>query len=179
MKHGIWMGRGVGAVAAVAAVVAATAAGATAPAVKTSHNATFGSILVTTSGKTLYRYTVEGKGMVKCNGTCAAAWPPLLATGKGKPAAGTGLEAAKLGTVKRSDGKLQVTYGGYPLYLFKGDTKAGVANGQGDDNVWYVVAPSGAVVKKTAAAAAPANTTPTSTPVDTGTPSSGGSAYGG
>jgi predicted lipoprotein with Yx(FWY)xxD motif len=64
-----------------------------------------------------------------CAGACATAWPPLLATGK--PTAGTGLTAAKLGTITRSGGHQQVTYNGHPLYLFIKDKKPGQTTGQG------------------------------------------------
>ena len=72
----------------------------------------------------------EGRGNKSaCAGACAAAWPPLRATGK--PVVGTALSASKIGTTARSDGKPQVTYNGHPLYLYSGDQKPGDTNGQG------------------------------------------------
>ena len=67
--------------------------------------------------------------------------------GKGKPTLGPGLNAAKLGTIKRSNGKLQVTYNKFPLYRYYLDKKPGQANGEGVDDgagTWYAVSTSGA-----------------------------------
>jgi predicted lipoprotein with Yx(FWY)xxD motif len=75
---------------------------------------------------------------------CAAAWPPLLTTGK--PKASGSVRKALLGTSKRGDGTTQVTYNGHPLYLFIQDKKAGDTNGQGVNAFgakWYAVAASG------------------------------------
>jgi predicted lipoprotein with Yx(FWY)xxD motif len=58
-------------------------------------------------------------GRSSCYGACEAYWPPLLT--KGKPHAGTGVRASLLGTTKRKDGKLEVTYNHHPLYYFVGD----------------------------------------------------------
>jgi predicted lipoprotein with Yx(FWY)xxD motif len=115
-------------------------------------NSSLGSkILVNSAGLTLYHYTAEKKGAIACTGGCTSAWPPLLAAGSAKPSAGPGLSASKLGTVKRPDGKMQVTYNGLALYRYAEDKKAGQANGQGEGGAWYAVTPSGAVTKKAAA----------------------------
>src|SRR5262249_18989441 len=124
---------------ALAAAVLAIAVGATALAgsavtftMKSAKSTALGTtIVVNASGKTLYHYADDKKNTVKCNGSCATTWPPLLIAAGKKPVAGAGLTASKVGTVKRPDGKIQVTYGGYPLYLFSGDAKAGDVNGQG------------------------------------------------
>ncbi len=57
-------------------------------------------------------------GKSTCYGVCASAWPPVTTTGT--PAV-AGLDARLVGTTKRRDGSLQVTYNGHPLYLFSGD----------------------------------------------------------
>jgi len=78
-------------------------------------------------------------------------WPPLLATGK--PTAGTGLTASKLGTITRSGGKQQVTYNGHPLYLFIKDQKVGQTTGQGVTAfgaAWFALTPSGNQASATA-----------------------------
>jgi predicted lipoprotein with Yx(FWY)xxD motif len=108
------------------------------------HNGTLGRMLVNTHGRTLYLFQKDKNGKSACMGTCRAFWPPLLT--KGKPRAGAGVKAAWLGTTKRSDGGIQVTYRGHPLYLFKLDTKAGQTKGEGLDDFgahWYAVSPQG------------------------------------
>jgi predicted lipoprotein with Yx(FWY)xxD motif len=93
--------------------------------VSTSQNAQLGTILV--SGKTLY--TLKA-GKTSCGTNCVKIWPELLLPkGATKAKAGAGVNAAKLGTVKRSNGALQVTYAGKPLYWFVGDKAAGQAHG--------------------------------------------------
>jgi predicted lipoprotein with Yx(FWY)xxD motif len=130
--------------------MAATSAMSSSPAsVKTVHNAKFGTVLVAANGKTLYRYTVDSKGVNRCtsNATCAKYWPQLLVKAGAKPVAGTGINASLLGTIKAKGAMRQVTYAGYPLYFFAGDKKAGQINGQGFDKTWYVVNTKGALVK--------------------------------
>jgi predicted lipoprotein with Yx(FWY)xxD motif len=141
---------------AVALGVTALAGAAVAVTLKSSQNSALGTtIVVSATGKTLYRYHDDTKSSVKCTGACSTSWPPLLAAAGTKPVAGKGLTASKVGTLKRPDGKMQVTYGGYALYYFAGDKKAGDVNGQGLEGQWHAVAPSGAIVTK-AATAAPA-----------------------
>jgi predicted lipoprotein with Yx(FWY)xxD motif len=90
---------------------------------------TLGKILVNSQGRTVYLFRKDSARKSACTGACAKFWPPLLASGK--PTAGPGASASKLGTIRRSDGKRQVTYNGHPLYTFQQDTKAGQTNGQG------------------------------------------------
>jgi predicted lipoprotein with Yx(FWY)xxD motif len=103
-----------------------------------------GTILVDSKGITLYDF-VKDKGKTSaCYGACAALWPPLITTGK--PVAGPGVRASLLGTTKRKDGKVQVTYGGHPLYYFVTDRKPGQTTGQGVNQFgapWWVIATSG------------------------------------
>ena len=70
-----------------------------------------------------------------------------MVKGNAKPTAGSGASASLLGTIKHGKG-LQVTYAGYPLYNYVGDTKAGTINGEGKDKTWYVVDTKGQLVKK-------------------------------
>jgi predicted lipoprotein with Yx(FWY)xxD motif len=103
-----------------------------------------GSILVDSTGRTLYLFKADVGTKSACTGACATAWPPLLATGK--PTAGKGLTASKLGTTTRSGGTRQVTYDGHPLYLYVGDTKPGDVTGQGltaFGAAWFAVSPAG------------------------------------
>jgi predicted lipoprotein with Yx(FWY)xxD motif len=107
-------------------------------------NSSLGSILVDSTGRTLYLFKADVGTNSACSGACATAWPPLLA--KGKPTAGTGLTASKLGTITRSGGNRQVTYNGHPLYLFIQDQKPGQTTGQGVTAFgapWFALTPSG------------------------------------
>ena len=132
------------------AVTVAVADAALPTTVKSTNVSALGKILVNASGRTLYHNSFEKTNVVKCTGTCASQWPPLVVAAGAKPVAGPGVMASMLGTVKRSDGKIQVTYGGKPLYLFSGDKKAGDVKGQGDGGIWHALAPSGSVVTKAA-----------------------------
>jgi len=103
--------------------------------VKEADNATLGrTILTTTKGRTLYSLSVETHGKFICTGSCLASWKPLAV-----PAGVTPKGPVKLGTIKRPDGKTQVTFKGRPLYSFNGDVKPGEANGQGlkDVGTWH------------------------------------------
>ena len=103
-----------------------------------------GSILVNSSGRTLYLFKADVGAKSACTGACAAAWPPLLTTGK--PTAGAGLTASKLATTTRPGGKQQVTYNGHPLYLFIQDKKPGQTTGQGVTAFgapWFALTPTG------------------------------------
>jgi predicted lipoprotein with Yx(FWY)xxD motif len=91
-----------------------------------------GKVLVDGNGMTLYTLGTESSGTIKCTGSCAQSWPPVLLTGGATAAtAGAGVDASKLGTIDRPDGGTQVTYAGMPLYLWVGDTAPGQATGQG------------------------------------------------
>jgi len=104
-------------------------------------NATLGSFLVDSKGMTLYLFTSDTPGMSTCYSSCASYWPPLLSTGA--PLAGTGVDAAMLGTITRTDGMAQVTYNSWPLYYYSKDVKAGDTTGEGVQGTWYVITPSG------------------------------------
>jgi len=103
-----------------------------------------GRILVDSKGITLYDFPKD-KGIVSsCYGACAALWPPLLTTGT--PHAGPGVRQSLLGTTSRSDGKLEVTYAGHPLYYFVSDRKPGQVTGQALNQFgapWWVLTPAG------------------------------------
>jgi predicted lipoprotein with Yx(FWY)xxD motif len=134
--------------------------------VTTAQNTALGTIVVGSTGRTLYHYLDDHGTKVDCTGACAKQWPPVLVSKSAKPVAGAGIKAGKLGTITRPEGTVQVTYNGFPLYRFGGDTKNGQVNGQGLEGSWYVLAPSGAIVKLSATAA-------------TGGSSSGGSSTSG
>jgi predicted lipoprotein with Yx(FWY)xxD motif len=103
-----------------------------------------GKILVDSKGRTVYLFEKDTGPMSTCFGACASAWPPVTVTGM--PSAGTGAMKSMLGTTKRPDNTMQVTYNGHPLYLYQGDTKPGDTTGQNVDGFgaeWYVLSPEG------------------------------------
>ena len=133
--------------------LAALGAGATAAFGHSAHTASgaatvktasskFGTILVTSSGRTLYLDVGDKPPKFACTGACLKAWPPL--TTSGKPKASGKVKASMLGTVK--NGKVtQVTYDGHPLYTFMSDTSSGAVTGEGV-NGFFVVSPAGAKI---------------------------------
>ena len=96
--------------------------------------AKLGSVLAAGNGLTLYTNKNDTPKASACNNACAQIWPPLLTT-TGTPAAPSGLKGT-LGTVTWSDGTVQVTLNGMPLYLYAGDFKSGDTNGDGIDGIW-------------------------------------------
>jgi predicted lipoprotein with Yx(FWY)xxD motif len=106
----------------------------------------FGRILVDRRGQALYLFTRDPRGSSRCSGQCATAWPPLYTTGT--PVAGAGADPAKLSTVRRGR-RLQVAYGGRPLYLYHADTPTRILcqNVTEFGGLWLVVKPSGAPVR--------------------------------
>ena len=147
MKH--WIKLPIALAASVA--VAATAVGFAFAHGTKAHGATvavkktrLGRILVDSRGITLYDFVKDKRRASTCYGACAALWPPL--TTKGKPHAGRGVRASLLGTTKRKDGKLEVTYNRRPLYYYVADRKPGQTTGQGLNQFgtpWWVLSPAG------------------------------------
>ena len=105
----------------------------------------YGDILVGKDGRTVYMFTKDAKGESACYNKCAEIWPPVLT--EIAPVAGTGVKGDLLGTIKRTDGKLQVTFNGLPLYYYFDDKAAGELKGQNVNSVWFVLRPSGEVLK--------------------------------
>jgi predicted lipoprotein with Yx(FWY)xxD motif len=129
-------------------VVAATASSRSAAVVKIEKTK-LGKVVTNSKGFTLYMFRKDKAHKSACYGGCATVWPPLLTTGK--PVAGAGAKAALLGTTKRTDGKLQVTYKGYPVYMFLGDRKPGDTTGEGLKEFganWYALTPTGTVIDR-------------------------------
>ena len=107
-----------------------------------------GTVLVDGKGITVYMYATDVRGRPsRCYDICAVQWPPLvLPPGVTTPIAGPGIDAALLGTAPRTDGSTQITYNGWPLYLWPPDRAPGMATGQALTNaggLWYVLTPSG------------------------------------
>jgi predicted lipoprotein with Yx(FWY)xxD motif len=103
-----------------------------------------GPVLVDSKGFTLYDFHKDKGGKSACYGACASTWPPLMTSGA--PQATKGAEASKLGTTKRKDGTMQVTYAGHPLYTYVLDTKPGEAKGNDFSSYgaqWYALKSNG------------------------------------
>jgi predicted lipoprotein with Yx(FWY)xxD motif len=100
------------------------------------------TVLTNAQGFTLYWFVPDTSTKSMCNGTCATFWPPV----KGPVTLSSGVKG-KVGTITRSDGSVQATYGGHPLYTFKGDTAPGLNKGNGlniQGGLWHEVTTSGA-----------------------------------
>lgn len=120
-------GTGTGTAASSAALKTAKVSGAT--------------VLTNAGGFTLYWFAPDTPAKSNCNGSCAQIWPPV----KG-PVTGAAGAPGKIGTVTRSDGTVQASYNGHPLYTYTGDTSPGQANGNGvnlNGGVWHEVTVSG------------------------------------
>jgi predicted lipoprotein with Yx(FWY)xxD motif len=119
-------------------------------AVVSTANTSLGRILVNSQGRTLYLFGKDRNGKSACSSQCAAFWPPLITTGK--PRVSAGARASLVGTTKRADGRMQVTYNHHPLYTFAKDKAKGQTNGEGITafgGQWNAVSPAGSkVVKK-------------------------------
>jgi predicted lipoprotein with Yx(FWY)xxD motif len=113
----------------------------------TTKTSSGGSFLTNGAGRAVYLFMADSTGKSTCDGACASAWPPVVATGQ--PTASGSAQANDLGTISRSDGTKQVTYDGHPLYYFTGDTGPGTDKGQGLDGFgakWFLVTPAGSSI---------------------------------
>jgi len=103
-----------------------------------------GMVLVDSNGMTVYDFHKDKGTTSSCYGTCEQAWPPV--TTAGEPTVGNGASASKLGTTKRKDGTMQVTYAGHPLYTFVEDKEPGEAHGNDTSAFgaqWYALKGNG------------------------------------
>lgn len=119
--------------------------------VVTTKKYSFATILVTSSGQTLYLDLNDKPGHPACTGGCLSVWPALKTSGA--PKAAGGAKASLLGTTKIAGGGKQVTYNGHPLYTFASDTKSNPTSGEGV-NGFFVVSPNGTKITKTTKPAA-------------------------
>jgi predicted lipoprotein with Yx(FWY)xxD motif len=129
--------------------------GHAAPAAGSVKTANIGGATVLTNSKgfTLYSFAPDTPTTSKCNGSCTTYWPPV----KGPTTAGAGV-TGKLATIKRSDGSVQATYNGHPLYTYVADTAPGQANGNGlnlSGGVWHEVTASGSAAPAATTSASP------------------------
>jgi predicted lipoprotein with Yx(FWY)xxD motif len=105
-----------------------------------------GEIVVDGEGMTVYYFTKDEKdsGVSNCTGDCLVAWPPVLTEGDAPEVEGI---TAEVGTIDTPDGKKQVTIDGMPIYYWQNDKAPGDVDGQGVNDVWYVVAPDGEMIR--------------------------------
>jgi predicted lipoprotein with Yx(FWY)xxD motif len=119
-----------------------------APTVRLERSA-YGRVLFDSHGRSLYLFTHDVSNKARCYGGCAAAWPPYIVK-SARVTAGNGTTAGLLGTTRRSDGSVQVTYAGHPLYHYTGDRQPGQILCQNVDEfggTWLVVSSRGAAVR--------------------------------
>ncbi len=159
--------------AAPAASAAASPSAATVT-LKTAQTS-FGTVLTNGQGFTVYWFTADTATSSACRGACAAAWPPVI----GMPQFASGIKlAGKLGEIMRSDGQVQATYDGHPLYLFAGGTAPGQVNGNGVNGfgaLWWAIK----ISTSTTASTTTAGNSGGGTSGSTGGGSTGGSGGGG
>jgi predicted lipoprotein with Yx(FWY)xxD motif len=137
----------------------------TATGIKTA-TTSVGTVLVDAQGYTLYWYANDTASASMCSGSCATYWPPVIGT----PTLAAGVTLpGKLGTIKRSNGELQATYMGHPLYTFASDKSAGQVTGNdlnASGGLWWAMTPNGAKASASSSGPSPS-------------PSSGGGGSGG
>jgi len=171
----------------VATFLTASGASATVSAVKPAKSVSIvvttrklpklGSVLASSAGRTLYMFVPDKQKKVTCVGSCAAVWPPLKLPTGAKLVATGGAKASLLGSDPDPAGGRVLTYDKWPLYTWVGDRAAGQDTGQAlnaNGGLWYVISPSGQVIKTALHATATpvasttaASTTATSTPAET------------
>jgi len=136
-----------GTVAVVAGASDRAASPANSRATLSVHKTRFGKAIFDGHGGVLYLFVRDKSTKSTCSGACAKAWPPFLT--KGTPKAAGAVREGLIGTTRRKDGSRQVTYGGHPLYYYKGDGKGEVKcqNVNNFGGLWLVVSPNGKAVR--------------------------------
>jgi len=106
----------------------------------------YGPVIADARGEAFYLFAKERSRRSECYDACAVAWPPVLT--KGKPRAGAGVDPSLLGTTRRRNGKLQVTYRGHPLYYYVDDSPGTILCQDVSEfgGRWLVVKPNGSPV---------------------------------
>jgi predicted lipoprotein with Yx(FWY)xxD motif len=154
--------------------------------VKTAMVNGVGTVLVNGNGRNFDLLTSEKGGELTCTDSngCTGLWPDTkLPSGVSSAVAGAGVQGSLLGTVRSSDGKLLVTYAGYPLYLYAGDSGPGKVGGEGMSSfggTWWAISPSGAPATRSSSSTPSVCSTPTisSTPTTSHAAGWGSSAPG-
>jgi predicted lipoprotein with Yx(FWY)xxD motif len=136
-------------IAALAVAAGPAGAGTQAKATITAAQSRYGTVLFDGKGRVLYGFTRDKRGKPStCYGACARAWPVYYKTSALR--GGKGVKQKLIGTVKRKDGRLQVTYNGWPLYYYIHDTSRGQISCQNVNQyggLWLVVRPNGSLVR--------------------------------
>ena len=112
-----------------------------------SRSSGYGSILTSPAGQTYYMFTADSRGKSACYGACAAIWRPVLGPATGLP---KGLKPSLASSITRTNGQVQLTYNGHPLYTFSSDTQTHLVSGEGINafgGYWYVLNAKGDPVK--------------------------------
>lgn len=154
---------------AIGSLAAGALAGETKSATISLRTTDLGAVLANARGHTLYLFAKDKSGKSSCAASCARYWPPLVS--RRKPTGGAGVKQSLIGTTKRANGALQVTYNGHPLYTYALDKRAGETTGQRLSAFgarWYAVSAAGkAVVKAAPPGGGGTTTTTTTTPYPT------------
>jgi predicted lipoprotein with Yx(FWY)xxD motif len=117
--------------------------------IKSTLSDTHGQILTDANGVAVYALTKDtqnGTASACVDQACTSQWKPV--TTQAAPVAGQGVVQNLLGTITRQDGTMQVTYNGWPLYYLISETTSGTTNGQGMENEWFLLSPSGNMIKQ-------------------------------
>ncbi|MGZ4184258.1 MAG: COG4315 family predicted lipoprotein [Solirubrobacteraceae bacterium] len=106
-------------------------------------NSQYGRVLADGRGQAFYLFASEKTRRSRCYGACEQRWPPVLA--RGTPRAGPGGRSGLLGTTRRTDGHMQLTYAGHPMYYYDGDAPGRIlCQGVNEfGGLWLVVRPNG------------------------------------
>ncbi len=135
---------GLAVVALVLLGVAVAGSGGTTPSASGElRTTTIGGVTVLTNAKgfTLYWFAIDTPTKSNCSGSCAQYWPPVI----GAQTAGSGISGT-FGTIRRSDGSLQTTYNGHPLYTYLADSAPGQARGNNinlNGGLWHEMVVTG------------------------------------
>ena len=132
---------------ATGALAASDMAATASPPTVTARSSDYGQILFSGTTRALYAFTHDPRGRTTCYGACAKAWPPYIV--KGTLRAGAGATRSLLGSIRRKDGRRQLTYAGRPLYFYVHDGPGQVLcqNVREYGGLWLVVRPNGALVR--------------------------------
>jgi predicted lipoprotein with Yx(FWY)xxD motif len=130
------------ALAALAALLQAPVAMAAGTKI-TARGSQFGTMLWGPKRQAVYVFQRDGRNRSRCYGACAKAWPPVYTSVK--PVAGDGVRRSLLGTTRRRNGRLQVTYNGRPLYFYahEGPGQVLCHNVNLNGGLWWVIGPDG------------------------------------